>query len=299
MAPRDQLTARELFFAGGISGVIECMTVQPFDMAKTRVQLMSNSHSRPGVAAVLAGLVAEGGVPRLYRGILPELVAMTPKSSVMYTTYEATCRMLRPSMGDTPLLHGAAGLASGAPEALVVTPFQVVKIRLQAREHLGRYHGTTHCVHTIVLEEGVTALATGLHVTMWRNCVWNGVYFAAMHVLRESSVGGERLRANRLADAARTLLFGFTAGVAATVCNNPFDVVKSRLQARVTLGSGASPIRPGVPTDSILATLLDIWRTEGWRGLYVGFVPKALRMGIGGAVGMTAFEAAASAMALA
>ena len=220
---------------------------------------------------------------------------MTPKSSIMYSTYEATRRTLRPSLDDTPLLHGVAGLASGAPEALVVTPFQVVKIRLQAREHLGRYNGTAHCVRTIVLEEGITALATGLHVTMWRNCVWNGVYFAAMHKLRqcESSVSCEQRRANRLADAARTLLFGFVAGVAATVCNNPFDVVKSRLQAKVTSGSSCAR------AESILANLLDIWRTEGWRGLYVGFVPKALRMGIGGAVGMTAFEAASAAMALA
>ena len=79
----------------------------------------------------------------------------------------------------------------------------------------------------------------------------------------------------------------------ATVCNNPFDVVKSRLQAKVTSGSSCAR------AESILANLLDIWRTEGWRGLYVGFVPKALRMGIGGAVGMTAFEAASAAMALA
>ena len=49
--------------------------------------------------------------------------------------------------------------AAGVPEAAVVTPFQVVKVRLQAKEHLGRYHGTLHCLRTVLAEEGPRALA--------------------------------------------------------------------------------------------------------------------------------------------
>ena len=130
--------SHELFLAGGLSGAIECLTVQPFDITKTRMQL-ADSSARPTVAAALCGLVREGGVARLYRGLLPELLAIVPKSSAMYTSYEAGCRALCPRLGDTPCTHALAGFIAAWPEALVVTPFQVVKVRLQTKELLSRY----------------------------------------------------------------------------------------------------------------------------------------------------------------
>ena len=180
---RDELSPDQLFIAGGLSGAIECLTVQPLDIAKTRLQLAVPS-ARPAVSVALVGLVNEGGVFRLYRGVLPELAAMMPKSSAMYAAYETAFRKLRPSLGDSPIAHAMAGFAAGLPEALVVTPFQVIKVRLHAKEHLHQYSGTLQCARRIVLEEGIGALATGLHVTVWRNGIWNAVYFSLMGTLR-------------------------------------------------------------------------------------------------------------------
>lgn len=314
MAPRDELSASQLFAAGAISGVVECLTVQPLDMAKTRVQLMSAQSNglthRPSVVGIISALIREGGIPRLYRGVLPELAAMMPKQSAMYASYEGAVRLLRPRLGDSAMLHGVAGFAAGTPEALVVTPFQVVKVRLQAREHLGRYRGTVHCVQTVLRDEGALALMTGLHATIWRNSIWNSVYFASMHSLRRSFPLPEASSAApsssfRLSEGLRTLLFGFVAGVAATCCNNPFDVVKSRMQAELRTSAKGGPATAAAAvsqSDSVLIgeagfqRLREIWQAEGLQGLYVGFTPKALRMGLGGAVGMFAFEAAAAAM---
>lgn len=41
---------------------------------------------------------------------------------------------------------------------------------------------------------------------------------------------------------------------------------------------------------SVLPTLATIWREEGPRALYRGFVPKALRLGIGQSVGLLTFQ---------
>jgi hypothetical protein len=41
---------------------------------------------------------------------------------------------------------------------------------------------------------------------------------------------------------------------------------------------------------SVLPSLLTIAREEGLRSLYKGFVPKALRLGIGQSVGLVMFE---------
>eukprot|EP00984_Skeletonema_dohrnii_P025004 scaffold14146_cov88-Skeletonema_dohrnii-CCMP3373.AAC.1 len=70
----------------------------------------------------------------------------------------------------------------------------------------------------------------------------------------------------------------------ATMCNAPFDVVKSRIQAQC-------PSSKSMEYTSTIQALMKIGRTEGLTALYKGFQPKALRMGIGGAVAVTAFEA--------
>ena len=79
----------------------------------------------------------------------------------------------------------------------------------------------------------------------------------------------------------------FAAGVFATCFNTPFDVAKSRIQSA----------RGGGDELSVARRLLDICRSEGISGLYAGFTPKALRMGVGGAVGIAAYEATAGLLA--
>ena len=79
----------------------------------------------------------------------------------------------------------------------------------------------------------------------------------------------------------------------ATCCNNPFDVVKSRMQAERRCGGGGG----AALGEAGFARLHAIWLAEGFGGLYVGFVAKALRMGLGGAVGMAAYEGAAALLA--
>ena len=275
------------FVAGAVAGVFECLVVQPLDMVKTRFQLHAGN-SRPAVSEALMALLREGGVPRLYRGVLPELAAMTPKSSAMYSAYEASLRALE-ERGVRPMAaHLAAGITAGVPEAAVVTPFQVVKVRLQAKEHLGRYHGTLHCLRTVLAEEGPRALASGFFATCWRNCVWNGVFFATLHGMRTSPVlgGGDLQHGDgALMQSLRTGASGFLAGVFATCFNAPFDVVKSRIQAERRHAGD-----PARPPPSVLGRLVAIMRTEGLQGVYAGLTPKAMRMGLGGAVGILAFE---------
>ena len=297
---RDLLSADKLALAGGISGAVECLSVQPLDMAKTRLQLMTRGTARPTVSRALIDLMREGGVLRLYRGVLPELVAMTPKSSAMYTSYSVMLRPLQKSLGDSSVLaHGLAGFAAGMPEAMAVTPFQVVKVRLQSKEHLHRYTSTLQCVRVIAAEEGIAALATGLHVTIWRNSIWNGVFFGLMSSLRPPP-GAD---VSSLAHNARTLVTGFVAGVIATCFNNPFDVIKSRIQAEIGSGrppSASSPSLVGAWVgEAGFARMREVCAEEGVRGLYVGFTAKSLRMGFGGAIGMAAYEGAARWLAVA
>lgn len=68
----------------------------------------------------------------------------------------------------------AAGFLSGTTEAFfIVTPFEVVKIRLQHQKGLDKaalkYHGPIHCATTIIREEGAMGLWSGATPTILRN----------------------------------------------------------------------------------------------------------------------------------
>jgi len=275
-----------LFIAGAIAGTCEVVVVQPLDMLKTRFQL-SPGHD-VGVLAGLRTVAAEGGAQRLYRGIVPELLCGIPKSSAMYAAYAQTRTLVTRARGgrDDALTSFCAGAVSGVPEALIVTPFQVVKVRLQAKEHTGRYHNAWHCVRTMLAIEGAASLATGLQVTIMRNCVWNSVYFASYAALNSKARALRGAELTGWSGRALSMSLGFCAGVFATCFNCPFDVVKSRMQAEVSgtaVGSASSD-------PSMLARMAHIARTEGTGALWKGFTAKSLRMGTGGAVGLATFE---------
>ena len=73
-------------------------------------------------------------------------------------------------------LSYTAGLAAGVTEAVaVVTPMEVVKIRLQAQHHsmadpldVPKYRNAAHAMYTVIKEEGFGALYRGVSLTALR-----------------------------------------------------------------------------------------------------------------------------------
>lgn len=280
-----------LVFAGAISGFAEAIVVQPFDMMKTRHQL--NSSANEGILKTMSTIYKEGGFFRFYRGMTAELVGIVPKSSGMYASYEIARRELSKNLGDTSLTASLAGTFSGIPEACIVQPTQVIKVRLQAKEHLGKYSGSFDCLTKIVRNEGFMALTIGLTPTLYRNCVWNTVYFGTMHWLKSQVPEPS----SSLMSHLHTLGTGFFGAVFATCFNAPFDVVKSRFQSQIPLEvqmAAAAASGQAAPTQlkyrNTFQTLFLIYREEGFFACYKGFKPKAIRMGLGGGVAMMTFE---------
>lgn len=76
----------------------------------------------------------------------------------------------------------AAGLGAGTTEAVfVVTPMEVVKIRLQAQSHSLAdpleqpvYRNAGHAVYKIIREEGFSALYRGVSLTALRQATNQG-----------------------------------------------------------------------------------------------------------------------------
>jgi len=297
----EKNTSTQLLIAGAFGGFAEAAVVQPLDMVKTRFQL--NQGKNLSISATMRNVLREGGFLRFYRGLLPEMAGMMPKSSLMFWTYDVSKFWFTNWWGDplpssltsnqknissttlnkqsTIRIVFAAGLLSGYAEAITVTPFQVVKVRLQAKEYLGLYKNSFDCLYKILSQEGVRALSIGLGPTCWRNCVWNSIYFALMFDLKKRLFQPK----SKAADLLQTLFVGTIGGIVATTFNAPFDVVKSRFQSQLKL-PGEKKYR------WTLQSLMLIYREEGAAAVYKGYPPKVLRMALGGGVCMAAYELA-------
>jgi len=186
--------------AGGIGGGCEALVCQPLDTIKVRMQL-SRSGRAPGTKP--RGFLATGAyiVKRetplaLYKGLGAVLAGIVPKMAIRFASFEAYKGWLADeNTGKTSIGNiFIAGLGAGTTEAVaVVTPMEVVKIRLQAQKHsladpleAPRYRNAGHAVYTIVREEGIAALYRGVSLTALRQATNQGVNFTAYQEIKKT-----------------------------------------------------------------------------------------------------------------
>lgn len=136
----------------------------------------------------------------------------------------------------------AAGFLSGITEALViVTPFEVVKIRLQQQKGLDKaalkYQGPVHCALTIVKEEGPLGLWSGAAPTIFRNGTNQMCLFWAKNNF-DKFLWGKHEGDGVVLLPYQSMISGFSAALIGPVATGPFDVVKTRLMAQQKAAPG-------------------------------------------------------------
>lgn len=280
--------ARRQVMAGGAAGFVEVCCMHPLDVAKTRIQLQRNvgsSNSSQHYASLsdcFRKMYRTEGPMSFYKGILPPILAETPKRATKFVCFEQYKQALTggDSSRATPVVYALAGLGSGLTEGLVITPFEVVKISLQAQRSRHKDRTTTfRMAGTIVQENGFRGMYKGLTATLGRHGVWNCVYFFLYNTASPHLPAYDE----QWKRTVSRLAVGLCAGAAASVANIPWDVAKSRIQ-------GPQPEVGVVKYSSTLQTMRLVVREEGFWTLYRGLLPKILRLGPGGAIMLVVYE---------
>jgi len=269
-------------FAGAVAGVAEILVMYPLDVVKTRLQLQLTGAAAAGapvytsVPDCLAQIIKKEGFGRLYRGIASPIFAEAPKRAITFSTNESFKQLFKPVKNDS--LRAVSAVASaGLVEAFANCPFEVVKVRMQAKASV--YKNTLDATTQIAKGEGVLALYKGLVPQLYRNGVWNGVYFGLISKLKSVLWIPE----SKNSELARNFLSGLVGGAVATTANTPFDVVKSRMQN----------VKKGEEREwkTVFGTLVKIYRNEGGvKALWKGWVPRMYRLGPGGGIMLVAFD---------
>lgn len=131
--------------------------MHPLDLVKTRLQLQGKRvpvtitaaagrmpRPQPAAAVYYNGvfdcftkMYRLEGLPALWKGIVPPILAETPKRATKFVCFEQYKRFFMfGSERATPLTYSLAGLGAGITEAIIVNPFEVVKVAMQANTAL-------------------------------------------------------------------------------------------------------------------------------------------------------------------
>lgn len=281
---------------GMIGGLCEALSLHPLDTVKTRLQL-SGTKTKAASGVKYKGffdcasqLIKKEGAASLYKGLTPFSVHLVSKYFLRYgVNFQIRALICGKGKETTFLQNILAGMTAGTVEALViVTPFEVVKTRLQSQHGAItgdgaatlKYRGPIHTVGRILRKEGPQGLWKGASPTVFRQASNQASMFTAYTYLRT----------NLWDDPAdlKPWQAGITGLIAACVgplLNGPADVIKTRL-----MNQTHSMVEPEDRYKNALDAFKRILRAEGPKALYKGIGPRLARVAPGQAITWMAVE---------
>jgi solute carrier family 25 citrate transporter 1 len=259
--------------AGCIAGGIEATAVWPMEYIKTQLQLQSKGTvPYNGMISGLTYTVRTTGFFSLYRGLAPTLIGSIPKAGTRFGLNAIIKDNLKDSEGKlTPAKNFIAGLGAGVAEALIiVAPVETVKTKC-IELNMPFVQGFKHILST----EGMGGVYQGAGATALKQGSNQGLRFMWFNEYKRIITNdGEKPMTPIL-----SLFGGMSAGCFSTLGNNPFDVVKTRMQ-----GTQASRY------SSTMDCFKQIISKEGVGALYAGVVPRLGRVVPGQGIIFMSFE---------
>ncbi|CDH53907.1 succinate fumarate mitochondrial transporter [Lichtheimia corymbifera JMRC:FSU:9682] len=275
--------------AGGSAGFMEACTCHPLDTVKVRMQLSRNHGAKKlGFLGVGAKIVRNESFWALYKGLGAVVSGIVPKMAIRFSSFELYKSWMADANGKVSTTGVFfAGLAAGTTEAVaVVSPMDLVKIRLQAQRHslmdpleTPKYKSAPHALLTIIKEEGFRALYKGVGLTALRQATNQAANFTAYQELKHL---GKKIQKVDELPSYQTLVIGGISGAMGPLSNAPIDTIKTRIQKSTKLtGSGWERVK---------FVSNEIYTKEGFRAFYKGLTPRVLRVAPGQAVTFVVYE---------
>ncbi|KAJ3113748.1 hypothetical protein HDU96_003008 [Phlyctochytrium bullatum] len=296
-------------FAGGIAGCCEALSCHPLDTIKVRLQLRGERANRVKTAQALSNAAAAAAKPKsnnfimvgvdivrkegffsLYKGLGAVVSGIVPKMAIRFSSFEFYKELLADKTTKKTSSAGVfiAGLGAGVTESvLVVTPMDVIKIRLQAQRHsmtdpldIPKYRNAPHCAYVMIKEEGISSLYKGVTLTALRQATNQAANFTVYQYLKKEL---HRLQPD-IGDtlpAYQHLLMGFISGACGPLFNAPIDTIKTRIQKNPSNESGWK---------RFVSISTNIVKNEGWTAFYKGLTPRVLRVAPGQAITFMVYE---------
>jgi len=244
--------------------------------------------------SVLPRHTVVGTFRSIYAGLPSVLLGSMPSAASFFVVYDGVKRsLLDPSSSSSTqtYTHMVASSLGEIAACAIRVPTEVMKQRAQA----GLFGGSSLLALKDILalrhSDGITTTIRELYrggaVTIMREIPFTIVqfslweYFKASYSMRQHTRRG---REKGMVTAAEGAVFGSVAGAVAAGITTPLDVLKTRIMI-ARKGPGNEPNRNGP-----LRILQLIWREEGPRGLFRGFIPRVGWISTGGAIFLGTYQ---------
>jgi solute carrier family 25 citrate transporter 1 len=212
------------------------------------------------------------GFMSLYRGLTPTLLGSIPKAGIRFGLNAVIKDNLKDASGNlTPGKHFLAGLGAGVAEALmVVAPVETVKTKC-----IELNMPFSKAFKHILATEGVGGVYQGAAATAMKQGSNQGLRFMWFNEYKRIVTNNGETPMTPLLG----LFGGMSAGCFSSLGNNPFDVVKTRMQ-----GTKASQYK------NTFDCFKQIIANEGFGAFYAGLVPRLGRVVPGQGIIFMSFE---------
>ncbi|KAK9388130.1 mitochondrial carrier domain-containing protein [Lipomyces mesembrius] len=295
MPPKRKTTPAINLIAGGTAGLCEAICCHPLDTIKVRMQLSTRTPlpgiRKMGFFATGVNIARKESIFGLYKGLGAVITGIVPKMAIRFSSFEIFKNALADKTTNKTTSAGIflAGLAAGTAEAiLVVTPTDVIKIRLQAQHHsmadpldVPKYRNAAHAAFTIVREEGISALYRGVILTSLRQATNQAVNFTAYTEIK-AYLKSIQPQYQEL-PSYQHMIIGLISGALGPLSNAPIDTIKTRMQKE-----------PAIEGESAFGRVSRIskhlMQREGFFAFYKGITPRVMRVAPGQAVTFAVYE---------
>lgn len=188
------------FIAGNSCAVVAAL-LNPFDVAKIRLQNQSSSLRYTGMINAIVTIGKEEGLRGLSAGVTASMIREILYSSVRIGGYEPIRKALSTPDSNpadaSPIIKLFSALISGGVGAAIVNPFDLIKTRFQSilPGEVSPYRHTFHALAAIYRRETIAGLYKGWTVTSSRAAVLTssqlGSYDSIKHNLLMNLFGME------------------------------------------------------------------------------------------------------------
>lgn len=282
--------------AGFTAGCVSTLAVHPFDIVKTRLQIESQSRSRPGGSwRVIKTIAAEslqygtsnglsglaGVVRNFYRGLMPNMIGNSVSWALYFMWYDNVKSLIRSTrartspnlrLGKQELRSSDYFLASGLSgilTAVLTNPIWVVKTRMlsTSRNAPGAYRSTVQGTLALYRDEGLRGFYRGLLPSLF------GVSHGAIQFMAYEQLKNHWALSFRSGSKDNLSNFDFLSLSAASKMfagsiTYPYQVVRARLQT----------YDAGTQYRGAWDVVRKVWRHEGIGGFYKGLGPNIVRV---------------------
>lgn len=292
--------------AGAFAGIMEHTLIFPIDSIKTRMQIVApGAPVSKSIVAAIQAILATEGARSLWRGVSLVVLGAGPAHAVYFSVFEATKSFLvrrlteNPQLSrfiadeNHPLIASAAGIAATTTSDALMTPFDVIKQRMQislavgASQQSSNPHTSLKSSHRflataggIYRREGISAFYISYPTTLFTNIPFAalnfGVYEYMLLVLNSTHAYNPYLHC---------VLGGIAGGVAAAL-TTPLDCIKTALQTRTLL------LNPHLRHANGFKLAAKALAREGYGSFFRGLKPRVIFNVPATAISWTAYEMA-------